>query len=364
MSSLKQHIQNIKTIGLITSIWIAALFLYFDLIYITRHVVQPEVEIKLIAEFIQIIIIALGLGLLNGIFEVYIYKNIFKKMPFFLVTVTKTFFFVLAFVLTVTIVFFLNPLEHKLPENMDNLWGRLEILFSLFFRIEMIAHLTYSVIISFGINFFLQVNRKMGKGVLYNLFFGKYHSPREEKRIIQFLDLKSSTLIAERLSPQEYSLFIKDFFFDIDSAIEETKGAVFQFVGDEVVILWNEKEGIENNNCIRFIFLVQKKINSERQNYLDKYGIVPEFKAGVHYGSVIVTEVGGSKQEIAYHGDVMNTAARIRSYCTEIDKNFLISADLLSILPELDEDFDVESAGVCQLKGKENIIGLFSLAEK
>jgi adenylate cyclase len=212
--------------------------------------------------------------------------------------------------------------------------------------------------------FILQVSDRFGQGVLLNFLLGKYHRPKEEERIFMFLDLTSATTIAEKLGPHKYSSFLKDFFFDLDDAIYETKGAVFQFVGDEVVIIWTIKKGVEENNCINIFYLVEEKIKAAKTNYMEKYGVYPEFKAGIHFGKVIITEVGGSKSEIAYHGDTINTAARIRSVCHNYNKKLLVSADLLSLIPGLDKDFNVESMGVTQLKGKENVVALFSIDEK
>ena len=114
--------------------------------------------------------------------------------------------------------------------------------------------------------------------------------------------------------------------------------AVFQFVGDEVVVIWNLEDGIINNNCVKFFFLAESLIKEKQEYYNSRYGICPKFKAGVHSGSVIVAEVGGSKTDIAYHGDTINTAARIRSMCGELERTLLISAELLGLLNDIDED--------------------------
>jgi hypothetical protein len=42
----------------------------------------------------------------------------------------------------------------------------------------------------------------------------------------------------------------------------------------------------------------------------------------------------------------------------------LISAELLSILSNIDNEFFVESKGIFNFKGKKNVIGLFSVEEK
>ncbi|MBU1101757.1 MAG: hypothetical protein KKA84_15275 [Bacteroidetes bacterium] len=302
------------------------------------------------------------IGSINGLFEVFLFKRIFRKMKFIYIVVNKTLFLLIAFIITVTLyVFFkkyiLIPLGIADSMTYDS-------LLDVFASSEIQKHALIAIMINFSINFFMMVKKMMGKGVLLNLFLGKYHRPRQEKRIVMFLDLTSSTAIAEKLDLYKYSSFLKDFFFDIDGAIEDSKGAVFQFVGDEVVILWDISDGCENNNCIKFFFDAQDRIKKFESNYLSKYGIIPDFKAGLHYGTVVITEVGGSKQEIAYHGDAVNTTARIRSECNSVGKKLLVSAELVSQMQELDRRYIIESVGVKSFKGKENVVALFSIEKR
>ena len=70
------------------------------------------------------------------------------------------------------------------------------------------------------------------------------------------------------------------------------------------------------------------------------------------------------KKELAYHGDAINTAARIRSACGQRQKELIISADLVSLLTAIDEKYNIESLGICQLPGKANLVALFSITEK
>ena len=73
-------------------------------------------------------------------------------------------------------------------------------------------------------------------------------------------------------------------------------------------------------------------IERKRKQYQSKYGMVPEFKAGIHCGRVIVTTIGKQKKDIVYHGDVLNTTARIEKKCNELQVKLLVSADLLHYL--------------------------------
>ena len=66
-----------------------------------------------------------------------------------------------------------------------------------------------------------------------------------------FLDLRSSTAIAEKLGEERYFNFIKDVFKDVTPAIIYAKGEIYQYVGDEIVVSWKMNNGIENANCLQ-----------------------------------------------------------------------------------------------------------------
>jgi adenylate cyclase len=212
--------------------------------------------------------------------------------------------------------------------------------------------------------FIIQISQNLGQGVLVNYLLGKYHKPKEDTRIFMFLDLTSSSAFAEKLGHIKYSKLLQDCFFDITTAVNQFQGRIYQYVGDEVVLSWRKEKGIEQNRCIKTFFAFCKTLNVRSEYYQKEYGVIPKFKAGINYGYVTIAEVGEMKKELAYHGDAINTAAHIRSICGKHDKNLLISADLLSILPNIDSEFNVESVGICELKGKKNVTAVFSITEK
>jgi len=213
--------------------------------------------------------------------------------------------------------------------------------------------------------FIIHINDYFGQGVLVNFLLGRYHIPKEEVRIFMFMDLKSSTSYAEEYGHIKYSHLIQDCFYDLADIVYKRGAKVYQYVGDEVILTWKIDSGIENCNCIQAFFDFDRVIKEKENFYLDKYGLIPEFKAGLHYGDVIITEIGGAKEEIAYHGDTVNTAARIQSICNERGKKLVVSAELLSILKDkkLDEKYRIVSEGVTKLKGKKHSIGIFSVEE-
>jgi adenylate cyclase len=122
------------------------------------------------------------------------------------------------------------------------------------------------------------------KGVLLNYLTGRYHKPSIEGRIFMFLDLNDATTIAEKLGSKTYSSFLSDFFKDIDSAFTKAKGQVFQYVGDEVVIIWKLKQGLKNNNCVNAYHSALIILENKKDYYLNSYNMLPTFKASLHLG--------------------------------------------------------------------------------
>ena len=60
--------------------------------------------------------------------------------------------------------------------------------------------------------FVFQMNAKFGQGTLWKIITGKYRRPKEENRIFMFVDLNSSTTIAERLGAKNYHCTSEGFF--------------------------------------------------------------------------------------------------------------------------------------------------------
>lgn len=203
-----------------------------------------------------------------------------------------------------------------------------------------------------------QVNLFLGRNNLWKLFRGRFYTPREEERIFMFLDLQSSTEHAENLGHIEYSKMIQDCFNDLGIVVEN-EAEIYQYVGDEVILTWKLQDGLRNQNCINAFHSFKNQLLKKEAYYLEKYNCVPFFKAGLNEGVVTVTEVGKYKKEIAYHGDTINTAARIQDKCNEFNEELLISENLKSKLGCTTIKF--EPLGKIPLKGKKKDVEIFAV---
>ncbi len=209
--------------------------------------------------------------------------------------------------------------------------------------------------------FLLQVYDKFGPGILLKFLAGNYHSPRKEERIFMFMDMRSSTSIAEKIGNENYFNLLNDLFSDITDTILENEGEIYQYVGDEIVISWSIKKGIRKANCLRCFTQIQEKLAALRPIYKKKYNVLPEFKAGIHYGPVMAGEVGVIKKDIIYSGDVLNTTARIQGQCNQYSVDILISKETFDLISDTD-GYKLIPLGSIELRGKKIKIDLNTIS--
>lgn len=228
---------------------------------------------------------------------------------------------------------------------------------------DFLVALVYLWVVSMVISLIKQVNLKFGPGNLVRFMLGTYHHPRVEERIFMFLDMKSSTTHAERLGHIRYSELIQDCFYDLTDVVIERKVEVYHYVGDEAILTWKVKEGLDDANCLKSFFDFENVLYAKSSYYTKKYGFSPEFKAGVNIGLATIAEVGEIKREIHFHGDVLNTAARLQSECNHYRKKVLISEDLRTRFSD-DPDLNFDLIGDIILKGKERKLNIYSVETK
>lgn len=225
-------------------------------------------------------------------------------------------------------------------------------------------NIIFWTLVSFATTVMLHVNDKYGPGVLGKFLIGRYHKPRQEERIFMFADIRSSTVMAERLGHIRFFNLLNDFFNDLTNPIIAARGEIYQYVGDEIVISWPMPVGLEQANCIRCFYGMQAAIRRQAPRYLDRYGIVPEFKAGLHCGEVTVGEIGVIKKDLVFSGDVLSTTSRLQNLCNEYNVKILLSKYLLDKLSIPPNDLTIQRVDLLELKGKQQKIELYTFPEE
>lgn len=297
------------------------------------------------------------LGLALGLIEELVFKNRFRNLRFSFKIFLKTLLYLFIF-LVVQFVFAIGL-------NMINLGKSsidAEVLQTVFRFLTSFNIISLSIYAGFIINlslFFTEIVDYLGLDIVRNFFSGKYSKPVNERRIFMFLDMKSSTTIAEKIGHEKHYELINDYYKDMSEAIVQTNGSIYQYVGDEIIVSWKFELGIRDCNCLQCFFLIEKEIESRSEYYQSKYGVVPEFKAGYHCGEVTRGQIGDIKRDLLYIGDVLNATARIQGFCNQLNANLLVSAALKTQLPP--NDYLFNHKGEFELRGRNKHEELFEV---
>ena len=219
----------------------------------------------------------------------------------------------------------------------------------------------FSLVLSLGFNLLFGVNDLLGQGVLFNFVAGRYRRPRVEDRVLLFIDMESSTVIAERLGEAGFLDFLNRFVADVTESIVAQRGAIHKYVGDEIIVTWPLAAGLRDGHCVRACFDALEQLDERAKAYIRDFGLRANFRAALHCGPVAIGELGTIKMEIAFLGDTMNTAARMQQACRDTGQRVLASAVLVNRLAALPPGVAKRSIGRLRLRGKENDIELYAL---
>ena len=296
-------------------------------------------------------------GFLFGVVEVFYINKWFQKSSFTKKIISKSAIYLAMVVATsLIIVIFSNSYEAGLSPLDRQIWAFVGVFLYSFAFWSIILYFTFAVIICL---FYLEVSDNIGQTVLLNLFAGRYHQPIEEERAYMFLDMKSSTTIAEQLGHVRYFKMLKEYYIDLSDPIIQYGGEIYQYVGDEVVVTWKLQKDFAANSLHCF-FAMKESLKQQAHKYQSEYGVVPSFKAGIHYGKVTTGEIGTIKKDIAFSGDVLNTTARIQGLCNSYQVDLLVSEQLVQAL-ESDAGFQSTELGEAELRGRTEKINLYTV---
>ncbi len=325
-------------------------FVFMSIIRGVGTIEEGAVQFELWKSILVAFTFGPAFGSIAGIAQIVMEERYYQRVPIYKLTLYR-------FLYSVAFLFVLVGLSYLM---VIFLFGISINFFVFLIEPGSAAIYTYILVLDFFLVILRQVNLMLGEGNLLKVLRGKFYTPREEERIFMFLDLQASTSLAEKLGHIQYSKLLQDCFNDLGIVVDY-RAEVYQYVGDEVILSWSFKNGLKNNNCLASFFMFKAVLLEKKAYYVQNYGVLPFFKAGLHAGTVTVTEVGKYKKEIAYHGDTINTAARIQGVCNQYEKEFLVSNFLKEQLET--SGFEFETIGQVPLKGKGKEVLVHAVSE-
>ena len=218
---------------------------------------------------------------------------------------------------------------------------------------------SFAIVVVFVI--IAQFSSLLGFRRFMNLLMGRYFRPVSEKRAFLFVDLKNSTGLALKLGDVRFHEYLSQFFFEADRAIVSTGGEIVAYVGDAVIVTWPlENDRTVNVKPIKALSKINTRLKEIAPDFKKNFGSVPEIRAALHGGSVVVGECGDSRRQVTFLGEVVNITSRIEGETKARDIDYLASAAILETL-KLPDYVQKTSIGEVMLRGAKSPIELYKL---
>jgi len=343
--SLTQQTYKMKIIVLIGKITLITILLgIFHAAYNRQQLSSEAIYIGLVHGFI--------LGFLLGsfiAFKKHYLNYTFRRVPFlFVILINSTvYLFIILFGRAMGMMITHGREFRILQFDDPNFLGTILFVFTGIFIFNLVD----------------QISLLTGQKQLLNFVVGKYSHAQMENRMIMFIDMADSTAITEKIGDTKYLSLLDEFFSLMTMPLEQTKGEIYKYIGDEAIITWSKNQQ-DAHIPVRFFYKFKKAIHNHEIHLMEKYGIVPKFRAGLHYGSMLIGELGSVKKEIALIGDSLNTTSRILDVGKRLNHELVLSEILGKQFTPENLYVNVSPLGEQVLKGKEEKLFLYSVVSK
>ena len=206
----------------------------------------------------------------------------------------------------------------------------------------------------------LKIIDMIGSREFLPLLLGTYYKPVEQERIVLFIDIAGSTGIAERMGAMSGINLIARFIFDASGTFRLYGGDIVSYTGDGLVVTWPRRQ---SDRAVMAVIALRERIRSNMSFYQREFGMVPDFRIGIHAGKVIISQVGEEKLFLALYGDTVNTAGRLEQMNKELNTKVLVSGELMANMSKHCQNL-LQSLGMKILKGKDDSIEIFTLRKE
>ena len=218
----------------------------------------------------------------------------------------------------------------------------------------------YSAVFAVLANLVLGITNIIGPRSFLNFITGRYHTPVEEKRFVLFVDIAGSTGLAERLGSLGIHRLLDHTFRLLTLSVVDYRGEVLNYVDDEVIVTWPQHSGAVDCRPLRCFVAMRDELSRASRQLEQEFGIVPRIRGSLHFGPVIVGEIGDIKRAIVFNGDVMNTAARLEELSRGVEGGFLISRAAMERFNSV-PPFAVRDLGRLPIRGRTDGVDVVGL---
>src|SRR5438552_6730181 len=180
---------------------------------------------------------------------------------------------------------------------------------------------------------------------------------------ILFTDLRGSTSLAERLTPEQTIAAVNAYLRVMARCVLDNGGILDKFTGDGVMASFGAMSDPTNGalSAVRAALAMRASIAQLNAARAGRGEVVVQFGMGLHTGDVVVGAVGlPERSQYDAIGDAVNTASRMETLTKEFQVDSIVSKDTAERLRA--DGVGLRPLGEAHVKGKAKAIEVFTLA--
>lgn len=178
---------------------------------------------------------------------------------------------------------------------------------------------------------------------------------------VLFADIRGFTSMSEKMSADEVSVILNEYFTEIEPIVTRHNGVVNKFIGDAVMAIFGEPIQDENHakNAVRCACEMLEKVNELQTKWLEEGKPKIEIGIGINTGEAFVGNIGSEKRmEYTVIGDMVNLASRIEGNNKVYKTNLLISSSTYASARGIVDTIKISNV---KIRGKEKTIDLYEV---
>ncbi len=178
---------------------------------------------------------------------------------------------------------------------------------------------------------------------------------------VLFADIRGFTSMSEKLSADEVSVILNEYFTEIEPIVTRHNGVINKFIGDAVMAIFGEPIQDENHpkNAVRCACEMLDKVKELQAKWLEEGKPKIEIGIGINTGEAFVGNIGSEKRmEYTVIGDMVNLASRIEGNNKIYKTNLLISESTYASARGIVDTVKISNV---KIRGKEKELNLYEV---
>lgn len=178
---------------------------------------------------------------------------------------------------------------------------------------------------------------------------------------VLFADIRGFTSMSEKMSAQQVSEILNEYFSEMEPIITSYNGIINKFIGDAIMAVFGEPIQDEKHvqNAVKCGYAMLERVEKLRRKWTSAGKPEIQIGVGINTGEVFIGNIGSvNRMEYTVIGDTVNLASRLESYNKIYKTKMLIST---STYKKVKDIADVIKIPDVQIRGKANKMDIYEV---